>query len=203
MWRPPTCICKRTHLSAPSSSPAPAGASAPGPTSAAEFAPGVEGDARRRPATGRQAIDWVQLCRQSKPLVAAINGRVDRRRPDDGAAVRPDHRRRGRQAVVPLREDGPRARAGVVALPRRPLRLRRRLVAGPQRRHRPRRGGRTLGLVDRVVPRRSALLDEAMAVAAELAGQPADPAADDQGAAVGQRRPRPTSPRCSGGRSRP
>jgi len=40
-----------------------------------QFAPGVEGKERdERPARENPAVDWVQLCRQSKPLVAAING---------------------------------------------------------------------------------------------------------------------------------
>jgi enoyl-CoA hydratase/carnithine racemase len=40
----------------------------------AQFAPGVEGrEPEERPAE-RSAVDWVQLCRQSKPLIAAING---------------------------------------------------------------------------------------------------------------------------------
>ena len=40
-----------------------------------QFAPGVEGKEREdRPAVDRSAVDWVQLCRTSKPLVAAING---------------------------------------------------------------------------------------------------------------------------------
>ncbi len=40
----------------------------------AQFAPGVEGkEPEERPAD-RSAVDWVQLCRSSKPLVAAING---------------------------------------------------------------------------------------------------------------------------------
>jgi enoyl-CoA hydratase/carnithine racemase len=40
----------------------------------AQFAPGVEGrQSEERPA-GRSGVDWVQLCRQSKPIVAAING---------------------------------------------------------------------------------------------------------------------------------
>jgi len=40
-----------------------------------QFAPGVEGKEREQPSgTNHPAIDWVQLCRTSKPLVAAING---------------------------------------------------------------------------------------------------------------------------------
>jgi enoyl-CoA hydratase/carnithine racemase len=40
-----------------------------------QFAPGVEGKEREdRPAVDRSALNWVQLCRSSKPLVAAING---------------------------------------------------------------------------------------------------------------------------------
>jgi enoyl-CoA hydratase/carnithine racemase len=40
----------------------------------AQFAPGVEGrQPEERPARNT-AVDWVQLCRRSKPLVAAING---------------------------------------------------------------------------------------------------------------------------------
>jgi enoyl-CoA hydratase/carnithine racemase len=40
-----------------------------------QFAPGVEGKEREdRPAVDRSAVDWVQLCRTSKPLVAAVNG---------------------------------------------------------------------------------------------------------------------------------
>src|SRR4051794_2611867 len=40
-----------------------------------QFAAGVEGKEREdRPAVDRSALDWVQLCRTSKPLVAAING---------------------------------------------------------------------------------------------------------------------------------
>src|SRR5262249_12647477 len=38
-----------------------------------QFAPGVEGKEREERPSG-PAVDWVQLCRQSKPLVAAING---------------------------------------------------------------------------------------------------------------------------------
>ena len=40
-----------------------------------QFAPGVEGKEREeRPAVDSSPVDWVQLCRTSKPLVAAING---------------------------------------------------------------------------------------------------------------------------------
>jgi enoyl-CoA hydratase/carnithine racemase len=38
-----------------------------------QFAPGVEGK-ERAPAVDHPAVDWVHLCRTSKPLVAAING---------------------------------------------------------------------------------------------------------------------------------
>jgi enoyl-CoA hydratase/carnithine racemase len=38
-----------------------------------QFAPGVEGK-EREPVADHPAVDWVQLCRTSKPLVAAING---------------------------------------------------------------------------------------------------------------------------------
>ena len=58
-----------------------------------QFAAGVEGKGREDP--GRSATprgDWVQLCRESKPLVAAINGAAHRRRPHDGAALRPADR---------------------------------------------------------------------------------------------------------------
>jgi enoyl-CoA hydratase/carnithine racemase len=40
-----------------------------------QFAPGVEGKEREeRPPADTSAVDWVQLCRTSKPLVGAING---------------------------------------------------------------------------------------------------------------------------------
>jgi enoyl-CoA hydratase/carnithine racemase len=40
-----------------------------------QFAPGVEGKEREeRPPADTAAVDWVQLCRTSKPLVGAING---------------------------------------------------------------------------------------------------------------------------------
>ena len=40
-----------------------------------QFAPGVEGKEREdRARSTTPAVDWVQLCRPSKPLVAAING---------------------------------------------------------------------------------------------------------------------------------
>ena len=40
----------------------------------AQFAPGVEGKEPKERPVDNAAVDWVQLCRSSKPLVAAING---------------------------------------------------------------------------------------------------------------------------------
>ena len=40
----------------------------------AQFAPGVEGTKPAARPVDNVAVDWVQLCRSSKPLVAAING---------------------------------------------------------------------------------------------------------------------------------
>ena len=60
--------------SAPSWSPAPGAGSAPAPTSRPCSTRTSRAERRQAPAAHRRGTDWVALCRQSKPLIAAING---------------------------------------------------------------------------------------------------------------------------------
>ena len=108
---------RRRRRSARSWSPAPAAGSARALTSARCSTRSSQGDASastaaRRPLPRLDGADPIDEADRRRGERAR-----DRCRPHDDPAVRPHRRRRGRQAERPLREDGPRARAGVVVVP--------------------------------------------------------------------------------------
>jgi enoyl-CoA hydratase/carnithine racemase len=137
-----------------------------------QFAPGVEGKEREeRPAAADPAVDWVQLCRQSKPLVAAINGAcigvgLTMVLPFDQLIAADDAKislRFVKMGLVPELASShfAVARCGFGAASW--LALSGTTVLGDE--------AARLRLVDRAVPA-DKVLDEAMAVAAELAANP-------------------------------
>ena len=137
-----------------------------------QFAPGVEGKEREeRPAPANPAVDWVQLCRQSKPLVAAINGAcigvgLTMVLPFDQLIAADDAKislRFVKMGLVPELASShfAVARCGFGAASW--LALSGTTVLGDE--------AARLRLVDRAVPADN-VLDEAMAVAAELAANP-------------------------------
>jgi enoyl-CoA hydratase/carnithine racemase len=137
-----------------------------------QFAPGVEGKEREeRPAADHPAVDWVQLCRSSKPLVAAINGAcigvgLTMVLPFDQLIAADDAKLSARfvkMGLVPELASSHFlvARCGFGAASW--LALSGTTVLGDE--------AARLRLVDRSVPV-AQVLDEAMGVAAELAGNP-------------------------------
>jgi enoyl-CoA hydratase/carnithine racemase len=137
----------------------------------AQFAPGVEGKEREDRPVDNAAVDWVQLCRRSKPLVAAINGAAigvgltmilpfDQLIAADSAKL---SARFVKMGLVPELASSHFlvARCGFGAASW--LALSGTTVLGDE--------AARLRLVDRAVPQEQ-VLDEAMAVAAELAGNP-------------------------------
>ena len=137
-----------------------------------QFAPGVEGKEREdRPAIDRSAVNWVALCRSSKPLVAAINGAcigigLTMVLPFDQIIAADDAKLSARfvkMGLVPELASSHFlvARCGFGAASW--LALSGTTILGEE--------AARLRLVDRSVPV-GQVVDEAMAVAAELAGNP-------------------------------
>jgi enoyl-CoA hydratase/carnithine racemase len=137
-----------------------------------QFAPGVEGNEREeRPPADASAVDWVQLCRTSKPLVGAINGPcigvgLTMVLPFDQLIAADDAKLSARfvkMGLVPELASSHFlvARCGFGAASW--LALSGATILGDE--------AARLRLVDRAVPV-GQVVDEAMAVAAELAGNP-------------------------------
>jgi enoyl-CoA hydratase/carnithine racemase len=137
-----------------------------------QFAPGVEGKEREeRPPADTAAVDWVQLCRTSKPLVGAINGPcigvgLTMVLPFDQLIAADDAKLSARfvkMGLVPELASSHFlvARCGFGAASW--LALSGTTILGDE--------AARLRLVDRAVPV-GQVVDEAMAVAAELAGNP-------------------------------
>jgi 2-(1,2-epoxy-1,2-dihydrophenyl)acetyl-CoA isomerase len=117
----------------------------------AVFEAGIENDHQERTRPGSSPTDWVRMCRESKPMIAAINGAsigvgLTMVLPFDQIVAA-----KGRQALGAVRQDGPGARARLVALPRRPLRLGAASWLALSGATVLAEEGKELGLVDRVV----------------------------------------------------